>query len=409
MIALDKTSVGLLAPSFEARELLRAQMNGLESASIQVEVNEYCGANGDRSTRRFMEARPDVIIVDMEDPRAAIRSLEILHGALPETWLLVTSHVNEPDLIIETMRAGAREYLLKPMRPSALSQAVSRYLVEKQRNQREENAGEIHCVSAAKGGSGATTLTINLARALADLPDTRVALIDLNSPIGDAAAYLNLRPQYTASDALGAASRLDSVLLDSYMSDADGFALLPGPKEFWTEQPPGMNLQAPAVDALGRMLEVVARSYRYAIVDLNSSLDKPRMEVVIDRATSVVVILTPELPALWRTQSLFEFLKACGGKDKVRLVVNRCRRTDQITAAEIEKTLDHPVFWKLPNDYNASIEAINSGKPLVSTNHTDLSAGYRKLAHRMTGISPPSSRSRILDLLSLKRKRSLNV
>jgi pilus assembly protein CpaE len=198
------------------------------------------------------------------------------------------------------------------------------------------------------------------------------------------------------------------VLLDSFMSHSDGIALLPGPKAFWTERP-GTTQHAPSVESLGHMLDIVARNYRYAMVDLNSSLDKPQMEVVIKRATSVVVVLTPELPALWRTQSLFEFLKDCGGKDKVRIVVNRCRRTDQITAAEIEKTLKHPVFWKLPNDYNASIEAINSGKPLVSLNHVDLSHSYRMLAHRLAEIELPTKRSRILRMLSIKRRRRLNA
>jgi pilus assembly protein CpaE len=398
-MASPELTLGILAPTELDREVLRSQVNAIGWVTVVVEVDQYCAASGDRATRRFVETRPEIIIVDMEDPPAAVKALEILHDALPETWLFANSEKKDPQLIIETMRAGAREYLFKPIPPRSLSQALGRYLTEKQRSRQKKDAGKIYVVTAAKGGSGATSLTINIATALMEVPDTRVALIDLNSPVGDAAAYLNLGSQYTVSDALGAASRLDPVLLESFMSDAQGLAVLPGPREFWPELAPGVTT-APGVSALAKVLEVVAQTYTHAIVDLNSSLDKHQLQAVMEMATGVVVVLTPELPALWRTQRLFAFLGACGGTEKLQLVINRARRGDEITESEIEKALNHPVFWKLPNNYGACIEAINSGNPLVSNNHSDLSASYRKLAYRLTGISLPKKQRTFLRLFS---------
>jgi Flp pilus assembly CpaE family ATPase len=95
--------------------------------------------------------------------------------------------------------------------------------------QKKDKSGALYCVTSAKGGAGATSVTLNLATALSELPETRVAVLDLNSPVGDAAAYLNLSPRFTASDAMEAAGRLDGVLLESYMSRSNGLAVLPGP------------------------------------------------------------------------------------------------------------------------------------------------------------------------------------
>lgn len=396
----SEVTLGVLATSVEDRELLRTLVKTTGFARIEVEIDQYCAAPGDRSTLRFVEARPEVIVVDMGDPRAAMQALEVLHVALPDTWLLVSSAVNDPELIIESMRVGAREYLPKPIPPGGLERALQRYLAEKERTQKKGRGGEIYCVTAAKGGSGATSLTLNLAVALSEVPNTRVALLDLNSPVGDAAAYLNLSPRFTASDALEAAGRLDGVLLESYMSRVNGLAVLPGPKEFRPELPPGVLDPMDGASSLARLLDVVTHTYTHAVLDLSPSLDRELLRLVVDASTRVVVVLTPELPALWRTQRLFGFLRSCCEADKLRLVLNRSRKGDQITDKEIGKALKQQVYWQLPNDYRACIEAINSGTPVVSTNHNELARGYKELAYRLTGTPLPQKRGGLLKLFS---------
>jgi pilus assembly protein CpaE len=378
-MASEQLSIGILAPSAETRELLRLQVNAVGLGSVEIEADQYCANYGDRATRRFVDIRPDIVIIDMQNPQAGLQSLNVLHAALPEAWLFVSSEANDPALIIESMRAGAREFLPKPIPPRTLSQALNRFITDKQRHKEASGVGKIYCITSAKGGAGATSVSINLATSLADVPKARVALIDLNSSVGDAAAHLNLKPQYTLSDALASASRLDSTLLESYMSHSHGIAVLPGPKDF----KPG---HMPGVDALSKMLEVVARSYTYSFIDFPSSLDKEHLQLVNEISAGVVVVSVAELPALWRTERLIRFLVASGSSEKLRLVLNRAIKNDEIPDSEIEKVLKHPVYWKLPNNYKGSIRAINSGVPLVSQNHSDLARSYRELAYNLTGI-----------------------
>ena len=47
--------------------------------------------------------------------------------------------------------------------------------------------------------------------------------------------------------------------------------------------------------------------------------------------------------------------------EKVRIVLNRSTRSDEITDADIERLLRMPLYCKLPNEYVACIKAINSG------------------------------------------------
>jgi pilus assembly protein CpaE len=384
-MASDSLTVGIIAPSAENREFLRIQVNATGLATVEMESDQYCTVYGDRVTRKFTDADPDIVIIDMQDPQAGLQCTSILHAALPDAWLFLSSESTDSQLIIESMRAGAREFLPRPIPPRTLSQAMSRFQTEKQRHDEARTAGKLFCITSAKGGSGATSLAINLATSLADVHKARVALVDLNSPVGDAVAHLNLKPQYTVSDALASAPRLDSVLLDSYTIHTHGVAVLPGPKEY-------KQGYRPDIDALSKLLEVLVRSYTHSFVDLPFSLDRDQMQLVCEMAANIVVVSVPEVPALWRTERLIRFLTSSGNLDKVRLVINRSVKNDEITDGEIERVLKLAVHWKLPNNYKGSIKAINSGQPLVSQNHSELARSYRDLAYELAGVPLPTKR-----------------
>lgn len=376
-----KLSIGILAPVAEVRDSLAGHVEATQLASVKVVVDEYCAVEDDYSTQRFIEARPDVILIDMHDERGAIKALFTLHGVLPEASIFACGASNDPQLIIETMQAGAREFLAKPVSARSLAMAFGRYLDEKQRLRADIKVrGKIYSVTSAKGGAGATSVAVNLATTLAETPEARVAILDLNSPVGDAASYLNLKPQFSISDALGAASRLDSTLLETFMTKAKNVSLLPGPKQF----KPGSGATAAS---MAKLLRVVAGNYTHTFIDLPSSLDQEFLQITTDASEAVLVVMTPELPAIWRTHRLLVFLASAGCSDRLRLILNRDDSRDEINEKEITRALNHPIYWRLPNNYAAAIQAINKGMSIVEVNHSGLAASYRKLAQGLTGVT----------------------
>ncbi|MEW6130948.1 MAG: AAA family ATPase [Acidobacteriota bacterium] len=384
-------TIGIISPSEETRETLRIQVGATGLATVKIELEQYCLTIGDRASRQLLEASPDIIIVDMDSTQSALQTLHFLHKAVPDTWLFVLSTSNDPQLIIETMRTGVREFFAKPLHPRNLSQAIGRYISEQQRRTKE--AGKIYCVTSAKGGVGATALSINIATSLAVNPDAHVALIDLSGPIGDAATNLNLKPQFTITDVLQSASRLDPVLLESFTSRANGVSVLAGPREF------NPNILY-SVDAIGKVLDVATQTYTQTIIDLSSSLNKDYLQIITGMASKVVVVLTPELPAIMRTERLLRFLSSIGATDKLRVVLNRQRKSDEISESEIEKALKRSVNWKLPNNYKGAIQAINTGEPVVTANHSDLASSYRTLAYQLAELPLPEKKTGFLKFFS---------
>ncbi|HSW40360.1 MAG TPA: P-loop NTPase, partial [Acidobacteriota bacterium] len=314
-----------------------------------------------------------------------IRALFTLHAVLPETCLFACGPPNDPQLIIETMQAGAREFIPKPAGTRNISPAFGRFIEERDRIRTAgKTRGKIYSVTSAKGGAGATSVTVNLAVTLASAK-TRVAILDLNSPVGDVASYLNLKPQFSLSDALASAARLDSVMLDTFMTRSGNISMLPGPKQ--------NKSGAMSLPAMAKLLRVVSGTYGHVFVDLPSSLENEMLQVFADASEAVLVVMTPELPAIWRTHRLISTLAAVGGADRIRLILNRDNSRDEITEKEITRALNHKVFFRLPNNYGAAIQAINKGKSIVEVNHSSLASGYRRLTQELTGVTMQKPKS----------------
>ena len=389
---MRSVTVGILTPSSQFAGTLRAHLKGL--GSIAVEVNEYCRSRTDWQTRRFLEARPDVILIDAEDMSATLGSIRILHTAVPSAWILVCTPAADTEAILNIVRAGARELIPMPVTAEKLAQALHRYAEERDREHKSDASvsGRIYSICSAKRGSGATTMAINVAAALAEDEKFRVALLDLDWPLGDAAAFLNIRPRFTVADALAAAERLDSVLLESYMHKHDRVNVLAGLEEFGT----GEMLDTTAVSQL---LEVVTQTYTHAVVDLPLSLPRELLQMATSMSSVIVAVLTPDLPSLRRTERLLRFLTSLEAGDKVRLVLNRSRKSDEITDADIEKSLHQPVIGKVANDYYACMEAINSGKAVQSTSSKHLAKDFRSVARYLIGHHGQEKRRGLLNLL----------
>jgi pilus assembly protein CpaE len=392
--------VGTLTPSSENATVLRAHLLESGLATVAVEVTEYCRTRTDFHTRRFLEVRPDVILIDTEDLGAALSSIQILHTALPSAWILACTKVADTDSILKLIRAGAREVVPMPLAQDSLSEALQRHIEERDRAESTDtNAnGKIYTICSAKHGSGATTMAINLAASLSESKSARVVLIDLDWPVGDASAFLNIKPKYTIADALGSVARLDSVLLETYMHKHDRFHVLAGLESF-TDEP-----FDPATVA--QLLEVVAQTYTHAVVDIPPSAPGVLFQTVTSLSTAIMAVVTPDLLSVRRTERLLRLFNSFELSDRVRLVLNRSTKSDQITDGDIEKALQQPVASKLANDYYSCIEAINSGKALLAMSNRNLARNYKELADELLGTTRETEKRK--GLLGLLPKTSLS-
>jgi len=392
---LKKITVGTIAASKERGVGLGDLITKTGLATTVVEVFDFSNIS-DWSMRQLIDAEPEVILVDLGESTAAVQILQTIRTGLPDAWLLVTSSITDPALIIELMRVGVREVLPRPLTHTALLEAFNRHVSAKTRaithtQTRAKKKGKIYCITSPKQGSGATTVAVNLAGIIAARSGQRTALIDLDRPLGDAAAYLNVKPNFTISDALSAGQRLDSVLLESYMKSTQGFQLLAGFRDLGADT-------SLSTDKLSQLLDVTQRTFEHIIVDLPANHEEDEAKVIIRYAATIIVILTPDLPAIWRAERLLKYLTALQASDKIRIVLNRSTRSDEITDRDIVRLLGAQLYSKLPNEYSACMQAINSGSLLETANSKHLSRAIAALAAELAGLSEAESRRGLFGL-----------
>ena len=172
------------------------------------------------------------------------------------------------------------------------------------------------------------------------------------------------------------------------MQMTSGFHLLAGFREY------ASNTSLPA-ERLGQLLEVSQNTFAFSIVDLPPTLTEDQVQVIMAASQAVLVVLTPELPAIWRTERLLSYLTKLEAADKVRVILNRSGPIDEIGNLDIERLLRSSIYCRLPNDYRGCIKAINSGQLIDPAISKNLYRSVHALATELTGL-PEMERRRSL-------------
>jgi pilus assembly protein CpaE len=328
------------------------------------------------------QTAPDLLLLDVRGGEGLPREFATFRRRFPHTKvILVTGSVDVP-LLREGMRAGVNECLCEPLKPAELRAAVDHVLGQATP---PDARGRTLMFAGAKGGVGTSTVAVNVAAALCSHAGASVALVDAHvRETGDAALLLGVEPKFSIIDALENVHRLDGSLMSGLVSRAKaGPDLLAAPA----------RLAARTFDVAGFRLLVNWLSERYhdVVVDL-PPIDPAALDV-LDPASVVVLVVNQEVPTIRRAVQVAELLRERCGRDRVVAVVNRYEPGADIVADDIARAIRLPIWATLPNDYRRVMAAANTGRPVVTHNHSRLATAIHQLAARL-GHAPGTSETR---------------
>src|SRR3990172_4189941 len=272
-----------------SRKNIEGFLKGLEKLAVSGTADDY--SSGYDMVAR---ARPSVVIMEIDsDRKNAFSTAERIMKNFPGTCVIATSCENASDAILSAMRCGCTEYLLRPVDTQELTSAlkkIGRLMVPRDAHPRSERGSVITCFSP-KGGVGNTTVAINLAVALHQATEKPVVLVDLDLEGGDAAMFLNLRTEYTISDATSNLARLDQAFLRGVLSKhSSGIHLLAEPQR--VEDAEGITpFQAREV------LEILRGMFSYVVVDTKTGYGDMNI-AVFDSSDLIVLTGILTLPSL---------------------------------------------------------------------------------------------------------------
>lgn len=371
-------SVVIIENDPESLLAIKAELEGLNYVKIVAETDNYVIGYD-----LVLKNKPSVVIINItENIHGALGIVEKIFNFNKDTMIFVSSNETSLDIAIKSMRAGAREILARPINPSELVNAIEKAKDFVLTHSKDSSYGMIFTVFSNKGGIGKTTIATNLAISLQEITGKRVALIDLNLQLGDVTTFLDIQPSYDISYIVKNISRVDEAFLLSTMEKFEDY-------EFYILADPPYAEQAEDISSeqINTILTVLKSIFDYVIIDTTSSFDSKTLNA-LDLADRILLVSMVNLPCIRNTQRCLDlFARLNYPKEKIHLLINRYVPTDEITIEDVEDTLEHPVYWKIPNNYFSVMSAINRGVPI---NHiesdSNISLNFKQLARQLAGV-----------------------
>ena len=308
--------------------------------------------------------RTDLMILEVsEDPDQTFELIQTLLNNNEVGEIFLTSNSTDQNILINAMRAGAREFFGPYTEEPEITAAMERFVARQSKSRASfepSKPSQIISVMGSKGGVGATTIAVNLAVSLAAKEHNKsVALLDMNL-FGDVPLFLEIEPSYTWKEITKNISRLDATFLKSIMSlDPSGVYVLPSPAYLDTH-----NMATP--DIIERLFKVMSLMFDFIVVDVGQLLNDSALKV-LEVSDKVFLVAVQSLPCLAKMNKIQRTFRDLGypANENTFIILNRYVKNANIEIEDVTKSMGKEVFWSITNDYLTTISAINKGQPLA--------------------------------------------
>ncbi len=324
------------------------------------------------------DKNPEIVVLSMDEPIArATQTMSSIADALPDTPIIVYSGLSDAASVRRAMVAGARDYLVKPPRPEELARAI--YSVLEQEERRRSRAlgdtassaarGTVLTVFGAKGGIGKTTISTNLATALAKNSNSSVAIVDMDTRFGDVAIMMDVVGRESISEYL--------------VQHSSGVEILPAPLH-------PTEWGSISRQHISKIVDLLAQTHDYVVIDTPGAFNE-LVATALEDANIILLVTSIDLASIKDTALALEMLRAASvSEDKIKLIINHSTSANSLRPEDVERVLDYKVFWRIPHDVAVS-NSNQLGQPIV------LAKPYARASRAITDIS--------LALSGLRRER----
>jgi pilus assembly protein CpaE len=317
------------------------------------------------------QSQPNCILLDYlyqaGNPLDLIDSISLQFPEIIVVIILPQEKITEANRAI---LAGARAFMVQPFEQKDLLDTLRRIKeLYKRSHQGKTDASTdllmetrgTFSVFSPKGGTGCSTIAINLAVALREELKQEVLLMDGKLFFGDLDIMLNLKTLNSITELIPHIGALDEGLLHDVISEhPTGIKVLPAPLN-------PIAAQGIHPEELHRIVTAAQNTYQNIVIDSGNYLNENTV-TLMDASHKILLVINPEIASL---RDASRFIEICYTtltipKEKILLIVNQYDQRDGISINDIERTLQMKVFAALPWDPRVPLQSINRGVPIFT-------------------------------------------
>lgn len=300
---------------------------------------------------RAAESSPGVILVYLPTGQAvACQAIRDLRAATAAP-IVAVGHGADVGEILSVVRAGATDYVvLNDRLITELTATIGRL-----RASGNSAIGKVLGIVGSSGGSGASTLAVNIAVVMAKAAPTCVC--DLHWRGGDCAALFDVHPPHTLSDLCLQGNRLDKTMFEQALAKhASGVQLLAAPHDGNPTPDPEENCTA--------LVQFAQTLFHYVLLDLDIAASS--FGATLLACDRLLVVLRPDFPSMLRARRLIKWLEEQPyPTERIILVANRVGVEGELPLAKVSEMLGIAISHAIPEDAAYVLPSVNLGSPVI--------------------------------------------
>lgn len=347
----------VICPNRELRGLTEAALEPIGGLTLLRAFDHYPTPI---ELSRFLRAQgPNLVFVSVESVKEALATNTELESSCPGIQIIAIEHTCEPQVLLEVMRSGVREFLTPPFERALVMDALRRVQeVLERKPVAMESTDLLYSFLPSKAGVGTSTIALNTAVALSKIQKTRAFLGDFDLSSGMVRFMLKLENTYSVIDAAERSDDIDEQFWPQLITSMGSLDILHAGK-----MNPNFRMEP---GQMRNLLQFVRRNYRVICADLSGNLERYSTELMHE-SKRIFLVCTPEIPSLHLAKEKYQYLQTLDLGDRVSVLLNRCQKRPVISASQIESLLGLPIQMTFPNDYQGVTHALAEGRPIDST------------------------------------------
>lgn len=324
---------------------------------------------------------PNVIVLESDARTDLLAGLDQLATVCDAgTRVVVIGRINDVMLYRELVRRGVSDYVLAPVGAIDVVRSICNLFSAPE----AKAVGRIIAVVGAKGGVGASTISHNVAWAIARDLAMDAVVADLDLAFGTAGLDYNQDPPQGIADAVFSPDRVDTAFIDRLLSKCtDHLSLLAAPATLDRVYDFG-------TDAFDSVFDTLRATMPCIVLDIPHQWSGWTKRALIG-ADDILIVAAPDLANLRNTKNLFDLLKAARPNDRPPLYcLNQVGvpKRPEIAAVEFAKAIESQPVVSIPFEPQIFGSAANNGQMIaeISANHKSIEM-FLQIAQRLTGRS----------------------